>query len=179
MKLLKKITIRTIPVYLAVIWILYKAHPRNIYFFLGGIALVVVGEFFRIWGCGYLVKTKEFIVFGPYAHLRHPLYLGSYLIGSGFCVMAGIWWLLFLWQVVFALYYYPRKEIIEGFRLADIYGEEVFDYMKNVPGLLPRFKAYKKAPVKWSFGKLVKNSEIGIIILDIIGIIVIWLKYSR
>ncbi|MCD6413063.1 MAG: hypothetical protein J7L54_02830 [Elusimicrobia bacterium] len=179
MKLLKKITVRTVPVYFAAIWLLYSARPRNIYFLIFGVALVVIGEIFRIWGCGYLVKTKEFIVFGPYSHLRHPLYLGSYLIGAGFCIMSEIWWMLFLWQAVFALYYYPRKEVIESFRLADIYGEKVFDYMRNVPGLLPRIKGYKKSGAKWSFRKLIKNSEVGIIILDLAGIAIMYLKFVR
>ena len=176
MRMLKKITLRTIPVYIGVIVLFYFANPINDFFFIAGIILIVVGEFFRIWGCGHLVKTKEFTISGPYAYVRHPLYFGTYLIATGFILMAHLWWLLFIWQIVFALYYYPRKEVIEGTRLLAIYGDEFLNYMKRVPALFPSLKAYKNTPRKWSFKRMLENSELGIIILDIIGIAILFWK---
>ena len=179
-KLLKKITFRTVPVYAAVFVILYFAKKENmaLKYFIAGAALIVIGEFFRIWGCGHLVKTKEFIVSGPYAHLRHPLYLGTYLITFGFCMMAGMWWMLILSQLVYALYYYPRKEIIEGFRLACFYGEEYFKYMRSVPALIPSIKPYAASGMKWSFKRVVSNSELGILAAVFVGTAILYLKFS-
>ncbi|MCD6310917.1 MAG: isoprenylcysteine carboxylmethyltransferase family protein [Elusimicrobia bacterium] len=176
----EKVTFRTVPVYIAVIALLYFARAENMskIFLITGAAIIALGEFFRIWGCGHLVKTKELIISGPYAHLRHPLYTGTYLITFGFCMMAGMWWLLIVSQLIYALYYYPRKEIVEGFRLAAIYGEDYFKYMRTVPALIPSLKPYAKSDKKWSFKRVVKNSEIGILLADIAGIAVLYLKFT-
>lgn len=177
-KMIKKITFRTIPVYISVIVLLWFARPAGVFFILGLIP-IVIGEFFRFWGCGHLVKTKEFIISGPYAYVRHPLYLGTYLIGFGFCMMAGMWWLLILFQAVFALYYYPRKEIIESTRLAGHYGKEYLVYMRSVPALVPYLKAYRKTGLKWSYEKILKNDELGIVFVNIVGIVILYLKLKN
>jgi len=176
----EKVTFRTVPVYTAVIALLYfaKADDMSKIFLISGAVIAVIGELLRIWGCGHLVKTRELIISGPYAHLRHPLYAGTYLITFGFCVMAGMWWLLIVSQLVYALYYYPRKEVIEGFRLADIYGEEYYKYARAVPALIPSLKPYAKRDKKWSFQRVVKNSEIGILLAVIAGIAVLYLKFT-
>ncbi len=56
-----------------------------------GIALIVAGEAIRCWANGYVGQSKvnqggsgRLITAGPYAFVRHPLYLGTFLIGSGF-----------------------------------------------------------------------------------------------
>jgi len=48
-----------------------------------GALLVVVGESIRVWACGHLVRNEELTRDGPYSIVRHPLYLGSLLIGLG------------------------------------------------------------------------------------------------
>jgi len=176
----EKVTFRTVPVYIAVMALLYFARVEDMskLFLISGAVIAALGEFFRIWGCGHLVKTKELIISGPYAHLRHPLYTGTYLITFGFCMMAGMWWLRIVSQLVYALYYYPRKEIVEGFRLAAIYGEEYFKYMRTVPALIPSLKPYAKSDKKWSFKRVVKNSEIGILLAVIAGTAILYLKFT-
>ena len=174
----KKVTFRTIPVYVCVLALLYFSKPEKLYFFIGLIP-VVIGEYFRIWGCGHLVKTKELIISGPYAHLRHPLYLGTYLITLGLCMMASRWELLMMAQFVYALYYYPRKEIIEGFRLAGYYGDEYFKYMQAVPALIPSFKAYRQSDQKWSFSRTVGNSELGILFAVIVAVVLLYFKITK
>lgn len=174
--MLKKITWRTIPMYILAVLLLLYSKPQKDIFLFAGILLAFVGEFFRIWGCGHLVKTKEFTITGPYAHLRHPLYLGTYLIATGFAIAAHLWWILILWQAIFALYYYPRKEIIEGVRLLKLYGDEFIQYAQNVPALIPALKGYKKTDQKWSFSKTVKNSEVGIFLLVVASAVYFWFK---
>jgi len=176
--LLKKITFRTIPVYVGIVILLWGAAPEKL-FFITGCVLIGLGEFFRLWGCGYLVKTKELIISGPYAYVRHPLYLGTYLIGLGFCAASGIWWTVVLFQAVFLLYYYPRKEIIESSRLAAHYGEEYLVYMRSVPALLPALKSYRKSGLKWSYEKILKNDELGIVFADAAGIVILYLKLKN
>jgi protein-S-isoprenylcysteine O-methyltransferase Ste14 len=54
---------------------------------IGG-AIAVVGEAIRVWAAGHLEKSKEVTSSGPYRYTRHPLYLGSSLIGIGVAVVA-------------------------------------------------------------------------------------------
>jgi protein-S-isoprenylcysteine O-methyltransferase Ste14 len=51
-----------------------------------GAAIAAIGESIRIWAAGHLEKSKEVTQSGPYRYTRHPLYLGSSLIGIGTAV---------------------------------------------------------------------------------------------
>ena len=51
-----------------------------------GAAIAVAGELLRTWAAGHLEKSKEVTSSGPYRFTRHPLYLGSSLIGIGLAV---------------------------------------------------------------------------------------------
>ena len=53
-----------------------------------GAAIAIVGESIRLWAAGHLEKSKEVTQSGPYRYTRHPLYLGSSLIGIGMAVVA-------------------------------------------------------------------------------------------
>ena len=54
-----------------------------------GAAIAIIGELIRIWAAGHLEKGREVTASGPYAITRHPLYLGSTIIGIGLAVGAG------------------------------------------------------------------------------------------
>jgi protein-S-isoprenylcysteine O-methyltransferase Ste14 len=51
-----------------------------------GASIATLGEALRIWASGHLAKGREVTRSGPYRFTRHPLYLGSFLLGIGFCV---------------------------------------------------------------------------------------------
>ena len=51
-----------------------------------GAVVAAVGEAVRVWAAGHLEKGREVTTSGPYAFTRHPLYLGSALIGIGLAV---------------------------------------------------------------------------------------------
>jgi len=53
-----------------------------------GAAIAIVGESIRLWAAGHLEKSKEVTQSGPYRYTRHPLYLGSSLIGIGIAVVS-------------------------------------------------------------------------------------------
>jgi len=53
-----------------------------------GAAIALVGELIRLWAAGHLEKSREVTRSGPYRFTRHPLYLGSSLIGIGLAVAA-------------------------------------------------------------------------------------------
>jgi protein-S-isoprenylcysteine O-methyltransferase Ste14 len=51
----------------------------------GGV-VAVLGEALRVWAAGHLEKSREVTRSGPYRFVRHPLYLGSSLMGLGLVV---------------------------------------------------------------------------------------------
>ncbi|MEW6321720.1 MAG: isoprenylcysteine carboxylmethyltransferase family protein [Acidobacteriota bacterium] len=53
-----------------------------------GAAVAALGEALRLWAAGHIEKSREVTTSGPYRYARHPLYLGSALIGAGFAVAA-------------------------------------------------------------------------------------------
>jgi protein-S-isoprenylcysteine O-methyltransferase Ste14 len=53
-----------------------------------GMSVALVGELVRVWASGHLEKGTEITSSGPYRFIRHPLYLGSALMGLGFIVAA-------------------------------------------------------------------------------------------
>ena len=67
-----------------VVW-LATPTPRSL---LIGAAIAIAGESIRVWAAGHLEKSKEVTQSGPYRYTRHPLYLGSSLIGIGMAVAA-------------------------------------------------------------------------------------------
>jgi hypothetical protein len=55
---------------------------------IAGSAIALAGEGIRIWAAGHLEKGREVTTSGPYRLTRHPLYVGSTLIGAGLVVAA-------------------------------------------------------------------------------------------
>jgi protein-S-isoprenylcysteine O-methyltransferase Ste14 len=56
-----------------------------------GMAVAAAGELLRIWAAGHLEKARGITRSGPYRLVRHPLYLGSGLMGAGFVIAARSW----------------------------------------------------------------------------------------
>jgi protein-S-isoprenylcysteine O-methyltransferase Ste14 len=62
---------------------LARPTPRSL---VAGAAVAVVGQALRVWAAGHLEKGREVTVSGPYRLMRHPLYVGSALMGVGFAI---------------------------------------------------------------------------------------------
>lgn len=65
--------------------VLWLASPTRNSLAIGAV-IAVVGECLRLWAAGHLEKSREVTRSGPYRYTRHPLYLGSSLIGVGIAV---------------------------------------------------------------------------------------------
>jgi len=51
-----------------------------------GAAVACVGEALRLWAAGHLEKGREVTASGPYRFTRHPLYVGSSIMGVGLAI---------------------------------------------------------------------------------------------
>jgi len=61
---------------------IWLSHPTRATLLAGGV-VALAGEAIRLWAAGHLDKGREVTSSGPYRFTRHPLYLGSTVIGLG------------------------------------------------------------------------------------------------
>ena len=66
----------------AVLWLAHPS-PRSLTI---GATIAAIGEVMRIWAAGHLEKGREVTMSGPYRLTRHPLYMGSTIIGVGLAI---------------------------------------------------------------------------------------------
>lgn len=178
----KNLNARFLPLYLLgmAILVLHVPDRRALWWAL---PLIAAGALLRGWGAGHLVKNDVLTTTGPYAYLRHPLYAGTILIGTGFAVAVGglvtLGVLLCLWPW-FALRYFPRKERIESARLSRLYGARFDRYRREVPALWPRLRGWREeaaaegAPeVGWGLDRYSDNNELGTLLAVLAG----WLAF--
>src|SRR5689334_21180662 len=104
---------------------------------LAGAIIALSGLLIRAWASGYLRKNLELAVSGPYAHTRNPLYLGTFIMGSGIALASGAWWFAALYVTLYLLIYLPVM-IAEAETLKQLFADEYPDYSGNVPLFVPR-----------------------------------------
>jgi protein-S-isoprenylcysteine O-methyltransferase Ste14 len=68
--------------------VLWFAHPTARTLTIG-VFVAAAGEGLRVWAAGHLEKGREVTVSGPYRLTRHPLYVGSTIIGIGLSIACG------------------------------------------------------------------------------------------
>lgn len=109
-----------------------------------GVFLSFVGLALRGWSAGTIQKGEILTVTGPYAYVRNPLYVGSFLIGAGLAVAGGslLWLLLFL--LFFVALYGPTVSA-EAARLTERFGHVYVEYAAQVPAFVPRLTPFQAA----------------------------------
>lgn len=109
------------------------------------LAVAIAALALRVWGASYLsastvwdqkAQAEVLVQSGPFAFVRHPLYLGNLLLALGLGAAAPLagWAFIFAASVLFvnALVRYEERGLEQ--RHGDVYGA----YRRAVPGLLPR-----------------------------------------
>jgi protein-S-isoprenylcysteine O-methyltransferase Ste14 len=102
-----------------------------------GIAVCFLGATIRFWASGYLRKDSRPAVGGPYAFVRNPLYLGTYLMAVGTSLAIENWVLLAVTTVLFAVVYH-YVILDEETKLRKIFGAPYLTYCELVPRFFPR-----------------------------------------
>lgn len=104
-----------------------------------GLGLVALGLLLRSWAAGVIDKGGTLATVGPYALVRHPLYLGSCLVALGLAEIMEDW-LALASVVLFTLaVYVPTIRHEERF-LAQRFGGDWREYATVTPPFLPRFR---------------------------------------
>lgn len=118
-----------------------------------GFAVVLLGEFFRLWGVSYAgseTRTTDgvggtyLVVSGAFAYVRNPLYAGNILMYLGIGIMSMALF-PYLQIAALAFFFWQYSVIIkeeEGF-LRTKFGKSYDDYLSAVPKLIPALNKYK------------------------------------
>lgn len=93
---------------------------------------------------------------GLYSLVRHPLYLGNYLIVLGASFVPRHWFLPIIVSLVFILYY-ERMIFVEEKFLESKFGEEFRKWAENTPAILPRIRNYKPSILPFSWRAAIKK----------------------
>jgi protein-S-isoprenylcysteine O-methyltransferase Ste14 len=136
-----------LPVPLALVLVLLRTGEiRSVWPVAAGVALVVLGQALRLWAVrhiGTISRTRTtrygpLMTAGPYAIVRNPLYVGNWLLWTGFAFWSRLLWMVpVAWLVFFAQY-----RAIAAWEAAFIrskYVDAYDEYARRVRAWLPRW----------------------------------------
>jgi protein-S-isoprenylcysteine O-methyltransferase Ste14 len=147
-----------------VILVSATGEPKKILFFTG-VVLVILGIAARLWASGHIKKNKVLATDGPYAYVRHPLYVGNITLGFGFACASGLWWSLPL-LILILLAFYPHAIRREDEKLHHMFKKEWEEWRKETRALIPRLTPYRPSQRgTWSFMQSLRQNGEPIIAL--------------
>jgi len=163
------------------------ALPRSIHFtdFCGPVVIriynliciliALVGLIVRILTVGYTprgtsgrnTKQQRATVLntkGMYALVRHPLYLGNFLIYLGIILFVKVGWFILIAILLFWIYY-ERIMLREEEFLRKKFGEEYSTWAAQTPAFIPRLNNWQRPDFDFSWRKVIKKEVTGLVTL--------------
>ncbi|MBI3602251.1 MAG: isoprenylcysteine carboxylmethyltransferase family protein [Candidatus Omnitrophica bacterium] len=126
-----------------------------------GIGYIIAGLLIRLWSNGYAIKNDKLTISGPYAFVRDPLYLGTFLMAIGFTIVLKMGWVVgLLFLAALGLMYYKTIRS-EQKMLLEKFGSVYQNYCAKVPAMIPwRLIPYTNGE-QWPFNlqRLIKSKE--------------------
>ena len=144
---------------------------------VAGFVLAAMGQVWRIYAAGVIHKNRQLASTGAYSLVRHPLYLGNFLILVGFAIAGGNW-IVMAAVAFFFLFYYPAAIRYEDHKLEGIFGEEWRAWSGNIPGMFPTGLNWKSNhEAEWSARQsLLRNGELVYTIFEAGAAILLWYR---
>jgi len=97
---------------------------------------------------------------GMYGMVRHPLYLGNFLIYLGIVMSVPVWWFILLFALLFFIYY-ERIMYAEEAYLFGLYGKDYESWAAKTPAFLPRLSGWEKPTLPFSIKNVLKREYPG------------------
>jgi protein-S-isoprenylcysteine O-methyltransferase Ste14 len=97
---------------------------------------------------------------GMYSVVRHPLYLGNFIIILGITLFVQVWWLILVAVLAFWLYY-ERIMFTEEEYLRRKFGNSYLKWARRTPSFLPKFKNWQKPCLAFSFRTVLRRESSG------------------
>ena len=86
---------------------------------------------------------------GMYSVVRHPIYLGNFLMWFGVSLLPRCWWFTLITVLIFWLYYERIMFAEEGF-LLEQFGEQYREWAAKTPAFIPKFSNWVRPNLPFS-----------------------------
>jgi len=144
---------------------------------IAGFVIAAIGQVWRIYAAGVIYKNRRLATTGAYSLVRHPLYLGNFLILAGFTVACANWVVVAV-VIFFLLFYYPAAVRYEDRKLQELFGDEWQAWGAHTPAVFPtrlRWRANQEA--EWNGRQsLVRNGELVYTLFEVGAAILLWYR---
>lgn len=129
-------------------WLLFLVTP-----------VLLTGVGVRMWASGFIIKNRALATNGPYAFVRHPLYVGNILIIIAFGAASGSWG-AFLVAIGFVAFFYPTAIEYEDRKLCNIFGTAWREFAAQTPALIPHLRRPRSEADggRWSIEKSLSSN---------------------
>jgi protein-S-isoprenylcysteine O-methyltransferase Ste14 len=97
---------------------------------------------------------------GIYSVVRHPLYLGNFLMWLGLFMFIGVWWFVLICSLAYWLYYERIMYAEEEF-LRRSYSARYESWASRTPAFLPRFSGWRSSELSFSYKNVLKREYNG------------------
>ena len=101
---------------------------------------------------------------GLYSLVRHPLYVGNYLMWLGVALFTGAWWAPVIVSLVFWLYY-ERIMFAEEEFLRRRFGGDYTAWASTVPAFLPRLRGWRSPLTRFSLLTVLRREHSSLLAL--------------
>lgn len=167
----------------------YDTVSYNFYKELIFLSVSLVGEAVRIITIGRVPKgtsvrnvksqvADELNKTGIYSVLRHPLYLGNYLMWLGPVLFLRSFWAVVIFSLIYWIYY-ERIMFAEEQFLRKKFGKEFDNWSEKTGPFFPSFRNFKKASLSFSVRNVLKREYHGVLNLFVIfGLLDLVRNYS-
>ncbi len=126
------------------IFFIRKLYPVNLFwdniFDVIGIILILKGNLIRMMARGHKRTNSQqgemLVMTGLYSIVRNPMYLGSFLVGTGFILLLWPFWVLFIFALIFYLRF-NRQMLKEEVLLKRNFGKKYEEYCQKTPRFFP------------------------------------------
>jgi len=103
---------------------------------------------------------------GIYSVVRHPLYLGNFLMWFGIILYVNNIWFAIVCTLLFWLYY-ERIMFAEEQFLKGKFGEQYLKWSLTAPPFFPKLKGWKRTDLEFSFRNVLKREYNGLFAIGI------------
>lgn len=119
--------------------------------------------------------AKQLNTKGIYSVVRHPLYVGNYLMWLGLLIFIMDFPFLLATSLMFWLYYerimYAEERYLEG-----EFGQQYLDWSMQVPAFIPKFRQFQKGDVPFHFRSVLRREYPGLMAITLCFTVVDYLR---